>query len=135
MDVIVAAEAALVLAPLVYRADSQVKQKGDIIHFPQISELTVSTKTQGSEVTPSAVTESEVTVTVNTWKYKDNVPLASNCYSKQGEFGENLNLKGMTTPSRSWRRDYVPCILRDDDIVRTLWKHKELDRNVLASVN
>ena len=69
MDVIVAAEAALVLAPLVYRADSQVKQKGDIIHFPQISELTVSTKTQGSEVTPSAVTESEVTVTVNTWKY------------------------------------------------------------------
>ena len=44
MDVIVAAEAALVLAPLVYRADSQVKQKGDIIHFPQISELTVSTK-------------------------------------------------------------------------------------------
>ena len=69
MDVIVSAESALVMAPLVYRADSQVKNKGDIIHFPQISELTVSSKTQGSEVTPSAVTESEVTVTVNTWKY------------------------------------------------------------------
>ena len=69
MDVIVAAESALVMAPLVYRADSQVKGKGDVIHFPQISELTVSSKTQGSEVTPSAVTESEVTVTVNTWKY------------------------------------------------------------------
>lgn len=68
-DVIVSAESALVMAPLVYRADPQVKSYGDIIHFPQVSELTVASKTQGSEVTPSAVTESEVTVTVNTWKY------------------------------------------------------------------
>ena len=62
-----AAEAALVMAPLVKRYDSLVKSRGDTIHIPNISNLTANTKTQGSEVTTQAVTETETTVSINQW--------------------------------------------------------------------
>lgn len=63
-----AAESALVMAPLVKRYDSQVKQRGDTLHIPNISNLTANTKTQGSEVTTQAVTETETTISINNWK-------------------------------------------------------------------
>lgn len=63
-----AAESALVMAPLVKRYDSMVKSRGDTIHIPNISNLTANTKTQGSEVTTQAVTETETTISINTWK-------------------------------------------------------------------
>lgn len=63
-----AAESALVMAPLVKRYDSQVKQRGDTIHIPHISDLTAEDKTQNSEVTLQTVTETESTISINKWK-------------------------------------------------------------------
>lgn len=63
-----AAESALVMAPLVKRYDSLVSGRGDTIHIPQISNLTANNKTQGSEVTTQAPTETETTILINKWK-------------------------------------------------------------------
>lgn len=62
-----AAEAALVVAPLVKRYDGLVKSRGDTIHIPNISNLTANPKTQGSEVTTQAVTETETSISISTW--------------------------------------------------------------------
>lgn len=62
------AESALVMAPLVKRYDSLVKQRGDTIHIPHISDLSAQTKTQNSEVTLQTVTETETTISINSWQ-------------------------------------------------------------------
>lgn len=62
-----AAENALVMAPIVKRYDALVKSRGDTIHIPNISNLTANTKTQGSEVTTQAVTETETSISISTW--------------------------------------------------------------------
>jgi len=62
-----AAEAALVMAPLVKRYDSQVKTRGDTLHIPNISNLTANTKTQGSEVTTQAITETQTNISIDQW--------------------------------------------------------------------
>lgn len=63
-----AAEAALVMAPLVKRYDSLVKQRGDTIHIPHVSNLTAQPKAQNSEVTLQTVTETETVIDVDQWK-------------------------------------------------------------------
>lgn len=63
-----AAERALVMAPLVKRYDALVKSRGDTVHIPNISNLVANDKTQGSEVTTQAVTETETTITIDNWK-------------------------------------------------------------------
>lgn len=63
-----AAESALVMAPLVKRYDSLVKQRGDTIHIPHISNLTANDKTQTAEVTLQNPTETETTIAVDQWK-------------------------------------------------------------------
>lgn len=63
-----AAESALVMAPLVKRYDTLVKQRGDTIHVPHVSNLTANDKTQDSEVTLQTVTETETTIAVDQWK-------------------------------------------------------------------
>jgi len=63
-----AAERALVMAPLVKRYDTLVKQRGDTIHVPHVSNLTANDKTQDSEVTLQTVTETETTIAVDQWK-------------------------------------------------------------------
>src|SRR3990172_9676250 len=63
-----AAEAALVMAPLVRRADSQVKSRGDTLHLPNISNLTENDKTQGSEVTTQTITETQTNLSIDQWK-------------------------------------------------------------------
>lgn len=68
LETLRAAEKALVMAPLVKRFDSQVKGRGDTVHIPNISNLTANNKTQGSEVTTQAVTETETTISINKWK-------------------------------------------------------------------
>ena len=62
------AEKALVMAPLVKRYDTLVKQRGDTIHIPNISNLTANDKTQDSEVTLQTVTETETAISVDQWK-------------------------------------------------------------------
>jgi N4-gp56 family major capsid protein len=63
-----AAEAALVMAPLVKRYDALVKQRGDTIHIPHVSNLVANPKAQNSEVTLQTVTETETTISVDQWK-------------------------------------------------------------------
>ena len=63
-----AAESELVMAPLVKRYDSLVKQRGDTIHIPHISNLTANDKTQTAEVTLQNPTETETTIAVDQWK-------------------------------------------------------------------
>jgi len=63
-----AAERALVLAPLVKRYDSLVKQRGDTIHIPKVSNLSANDKIQNSEVTLQTVTETEVPIAIDQWK-------------------------------------------------------------------
>jgi len=58
-------ESRLVLANLVERYDDRVSNGGDIIRIPIISELAVQQYTPGSDVTPQAPTETEVTLTVD----------------------------------------------------------------------
>lgn len=67
-ELVVARDNALVMAPLVTRFDSQVKGRGDIVHIPHISNLSVNDKTQGSEVTRQQVTETETTLTIDQWR-------------------------------------------------------------------
>ena len=68
IETIRAAESALVMAPLVKRYDSLIKSRGDTLHIPNISNLTANDKTQGSEVTTQAVTETETTISIDKWK-------------------------------------------------------------------
>jgi N4-gp56 family major capsid protein len=59
----------LVLANLVKRYDSDVKNGGDVIHIPRLAEVTARTKTPGTAVTFDAATELEYTITVNQHRY------------------------------------------------------------------
>lgn len=66
--VVVAVEQNLVMAPLVDRFDDDVKDEGDVIHIPGVSNLTVNTKLASTQVTLNAPTEPEDTITVNQHK-------------------------------------------------------------------
>ena len=68
LETIRAAEAALTMAPLVKRYDALVKQRGDTLHIPNISNLSANDKTQGSEVTTQAVQETETSISIDQWK-------------------------------------------------------------------
>lgn len=90
-----AAESAIVMAKLVKRYDSMVKDRGDTLHIPNISNLSANTKTQGSEVTTQAVTETETEISISNWyetsfeiedivKVQSNYDLRSEYTSKAG---------------------------------------------------
>lgn len=59
----------LVLANLVKRYDSEVKNSGDTIHIPQLAEVSARTKAAGTDVTYDAATEAELTMTIDQHKY------------------------------------------------------------------
>src|SRR5262245_44707631 len=68
LETLRAAEASLVMAPMIKRYDSLVRGRGDTIHIPNISNLTANNKVQGSEVTTQVVTETETAISINQWK-------------------------------------------------------------------
>lgn len=89
-----ATEAALVAASLVKRYDALVTQRGQTIKIPNISNLTATTKTQGSEVTYSAVTETTTTLNITSWyvcafDLEDIVSVQAN-YDLRAEYGEKV---------------------------------------------
>jgi hypothetical protein len=59
-----ATEANLVAAKLVKRFDSEVSNKGDVLHIPKISNLTATAKSASTAVTFSSPTEDKVDLTV-----------------------------------------------------------------------
>ena len=68
-ELIRATEANLVLAPLVWRFDSDVSDFGQVIKIPNLSNLVALDKIANTAVTLQAPTESVTTLTVDTHKY------------------------------------------------------------------
>lgn len=64
-EAIRARESRLVLAKLVKRFDDEVEDYGDVIHCGLISEIAAEAVVPGTDVTPVAPTETEVTITIN----------------------------------------------------------------------
>ena len=65
MDILRATEANLVLAEKVKRYDGDVKEKGDTIHIPELSNLTANAKVAGTAVTLNNPTETEKTISID----------------------------------------------------------------------
>lgn len=89
-EILRATEAALVTAPLVKRFDSDVSGKGDTIHVPNLSNLTVSDKSANTQVTLQAPTETSVTISIDKHKeasflIEDILKVQSN-YSHMSEY-------------------------------------------------
>ena len=83
-------EANLVFADKVKRYDGDVAQFGDIIHIPNLSNLTANNKTVGESVTVQAPTEVEKTITINLHKeasfYIDDMAKVQSKYDLMGEY-------------------------------------------------
>ena len=62
-------KANLVLADLVKRADADVAQFGDTVHFPFLAEVTARDKAAGTDVTFDAATEAEIQLNIDKHKY------------------------------------------------------------------
>src|SRR3990172_4284938 len=66
----VALEAALVLAKIVKNVPFDDKQKGDVIHIPDVSNYTAADLAESdADITGTANTESEFTLTINKKKH------------------------------------------------------------------
>ena len=64
-EVISAVEQNLVLANLVWRFDADVKNAGDTIHVPNVTNLTAQVKVAGADVNPQANTEGVTNITID----------------------------------------------------------------------
>lgn len=121
MEVLRATENALVMAPLVKRYDSLVKDKGDTINIPNLSNLTASSKSASTQVTLQSPTESNTTISINNHyessflvedllKVQSNYDLRNigsfcgNAAIKNREVGENPE---RITPSRAQKWEGV----------------------------
>jgi hypothetical protein len=68
-EVLTFRESALVMAPLVKRFDSAVKERGDTVHVPNVSELKAENKAANTEVVLQVPTETETTISINKHKH------------------------------------------------------------------
>jgi len=64
-EIIVARENNLVLANLVERYDSDVKNQGDVIRIPNLSSITATYKVENVDAAQSATTETSSTITID----------------------------------------------------------------------
>lgn len=89
-DILRETEANLVLADKVKRYDGDVANFGDIIHIPNLTNLTANNKVVGSEVTVQYPTELEKTITINLHKeasfYIDDMAKVQSKYDLMGEY-------------------------------------------------
>lgn len=68
-EVQLARESSLIMANLVRRLDSEVSQYGDIVHIPNISNLTAENiSTSTGDIESQNVSETPTTLTINKWK-------------------------------------------------------------------
>lgn len=65
LETLRATEDALVMAPLVKRFDGLIEGKGDVINIPNVSNLSATSKSANAQVTLSAPTESNTTITLD----------------------------------------------------------------------
>ena len=74
-EVILARESRLYMANLIMRLDTDVEDMGNKIHLPNVSNLTASNIGSDGSLTDSAPTETEVVLTLSSWKgVSINVP-------------------------------------------------------------
>jgi hypothetical protein len=64
-----AAEFEMVLQDTVRQIGPQETRGNRILHIPHVSNLTANTKTQGTDVTYEAITQTNQDITINTWRY------------------------------------------------------------------
>jgi len=119
-----AAEAALVVAPLVKRYDALVKSRGDTIHIPKISNLSANDKTANTEVTTQAIAETEVTININKWKeasfeIEDIVKVQSN-YDLMAEYTEKAKptKTGLLKPYLIMGKAEMPTLNKQTKVVQ-----------------
>ena len=67
VEVLLAAERALVAANLVRRFDSQVKAKGQTLQIPTIQNISATAKAANTDVVPTSNTETAITLNINNW--------------------------------------------------------------------
>ena len=65
LEVLRAAENALIMAPLCWRFDSLVKEKGDVINLPNLSNLTATAKSANAQVTLQAPVETNTQISIS----------------------------------------------------------------------
>jgi len=90
-DIIRAAESNLVLAKLVHDYSSMIKDSGDTIHIPLLSNLTANDKVAGAEVSFQAPTETKIDLSIN--KHKE----ASFCLEDITAVQSNVDLNAEYT--------------------------------------
>jgi N4-gp56 family major capsid protein len=64
-DILMAAEKNLVMAKLVERYDADVSKSGDVVHIPNIANITATYKVSGTDIAYAAVTEGTNTITID----------------------------------------------------------------------
>lgn len=64
-DILRVVEANLIIGPRVHNYSAEVKQMGDIIHVPSVTEISASAKSAGSDVSSTANTETEVQIAID----------------------------------------------------------------------
>jgi len=69
VDILRATQAALVMASLVRRVDSQVQSYGQALIIPNVSNLSARSKVQNTAVTNDTITETSTTLSINAWQY------------------------------------------------------------------
>jgi hypothetical protein len=81
---IVARENYLVAAKVVMRADDEVANFGDVIHFPEVGDATATEVSPGTDVSYQAFNDSEVTITIN--KHYESSFLVHDRFSAQTKY-------------------------------------------------
>ena len=64
-DILRVVEANLIIGPRVHNYSADVRQMGDILHVPSVTEITASAKSASTDVTSTANTESEVQIAID----------------------------------------------------------------------
>ena len=95
-EIIRATEANLVLANKVWRFDDDVKEYGNIIKIPSLSNLVALDKVANTQVTLQAPTETNVTLTVDTQKYTaflvEDILKAQSKYNLMSEYTKKAEI-------------------------------------------
>lgn len=68
-DINMATEKNLVMAGLVWRVDGLVKDGGDVVHIPNVTNFSARDKAEGSDITFDANTETDIDLNINVHKY------------------------------------------------------------------
>lgn len=94
VDVLLAAENALVAANLVRRFDSQVKAKGQALQIPTIANISATAKSANTDVVATSNTETAITLNISSWFYAavkiEDLPAVQAAYDLRSLYAEKI---------------------------------------------